>query len=48
MPDVEQAVRLALSKASADDVVFIGGSSYVVAEVLEKWSEITGNKKVKK
>ena len=48
VPDVEQAVRLALSKASADDVVFIGGSSYVVAEVLEKWPEIMGNKKVKK
>ena len=47
VPDVGQAVRLAMSKASADDVVFIGGSSYVVAEVLEKWSEITGNKKVK-
>ena len=48
VPDVGQAVRLAMSKASADDVVFIGGSSYVVAEVLEKWPEIMGNKKVKK
>ena len=47
VPDVGQAVRLALSKAGDDDVIFIGGSSYVVAEVLEKWSEITGNKKVK-
>ena len=47
VPDVEQAVRLALSKAGDDDVIFIGGSSYVVAEVLEKWPEITGNKKVK-
>ena len=48
VPDVEQAVRLALSKAGDDDVIFIGGSSYVVAEVLEKWPEIMGNKKVKK
>lgn len=47
VPDVEQAVRLALSKAGDDDVIFIGGSSYVVAEVLEKWPEIMGNKKVK-
>ena len=47
VPDVGQAVRLAMSKASADDVVFIGGSSYVVAEVLEKWPEIMVTKKLR-
>jgi dihydrofolate synthase/folylpolyglutamate synthase len=46
VPDVEKAVRLAVSKASADDVVFIGGSSYVVAEALAVWDKILHNKNV--
>ena len=46
VPDVEKAVGLAVSKASADDVVFIGGSSYVVAEALAVWDKIFHNKNV--
>lgn len=34
VPDVREAVRRALRKASQDDMVFIGGSSYVVAEAI--------------
>ena len=31
---VKSAVRAALSEASPDDVIYVGGSSFVVAEVL--------------
>ena len=31
---VKSAVRAALSEASQDDVIYVGGSSFVVAEVL--------------
>ena len=33
--NVGDAVRMALQRSGAEDVVFIGGSSYVVAEALE-------------
>lgn len=33
IPDVNEAIHEAKSNASADDVVFIGGSSFVVAEI---------------
>lgn len=45
---VREAVELAMSEAAENDAVFIGGSSYVVAEALEFWDENYGNKKVKK
>lgn len=45
---VREAVELAMSEAAGKDAVFIGGSSYVVAEALEFWDENYGNKKVKK
>jgi dihydrofolate synthase/folylpolyglutamate synthase len=32
---VRNAVRLAVEKASENDVIFIGGSTYVVAELCE-------------
>lgn len=35
IPDVNEAKRAALSHASADDLIFIGGSTYVVAEIDE-------------
>ncbi len=35
IPDVNDAKRFAISQASADDLVFIGGSTYVVAELEE-------------
>lgn len=34
----ELAVKAALEQAKEEDVVFIGGSTFVVAEVLEKWN----------
>lgn len=46
IPDVAEAVTAALGRAAADDVVFIGGSSYVVAEALEFWEENLHNKNV--
>ncbi|HIZ87007.1 MAG TPA: bifunctional folylpolyglutamate synthase/dihydrofolate synthase [Candidatus Coprenecus pullistercoris] len=46
VPDVRAALDLALSKAGPDDVVFVGGSSYVVAEALAAWDEKCANKKV--
>lgn len=45
---VEEAVELAMSEATGNTAVFIGGSSYVVAEALEFWDRIYSNKKVKK
>lgn len=35
VPDVNEAKRAALSHASPDDLIFIGGSTYVVAEIDE-------------
>ncbi|MEX2231507.1 MAG: Mur ligase family protein, partial [Cyclobacteriaceae bacterium] len=35
IPDVNEAKRAALAQATADDFVFIGGSTYVVAEIDE-------------
>ena len=35
VPDVREAVGKALKEAGEKDLVFIGGSSYVVAEALE-------------
>jgi dihydrofolate synthase/folylpolyglutamate synthase len=34
-PDVESAVRSALDAASENDVVFIGGSTFIVADALK-------------
>lgn len=34
--DVDAAYRQALSEASTDDFIFVGGSSYVVADLLSK------------
>jgi dihydrofolate synthase/folylpolyglutamate synthase len=33
-PSVAQAVEMALSQASPEDMVYIGGSNFVVAEAL--------------
>jgi dihydrofolate synthase / folylpolyglutamate synthase len=33
IPDVNEAIKTALSKASPDDLIFIGGSNFVVAEI---------------
>ena len=33
VPDVNEAVQTAISKANKNDVVFVGGSSFVVAEI---------------
>ncbi len=35
VPDVNEAKRMALSNAAPDDLVFIGGSTFVVAEIEE-------------
>lgn len=35
IPDVNEALRAALAHASPDDLIFIGGSTYVVAEIDE-------------
>lgn len=35
IPDVNEAIRAALTRASPDDLIFIGGSTYVVAEIDE-------------
>ena len=39
-PSVADAVRLALSLASPDSVVYIGGSTFVVAEAIALQSRI--------
>lgn len=39
-PLVRQAVEAALSAATVDDFVFVGGSCYVVADLLEAWPAI--------
>jgi dihydrofolate synthase/folylpolyglutamate synthase len=33
IPDVNEAIKMAMSKAGPDDLVFIGGSNFVVAEI---------------
>jgi dihydrofolate synthase/folylpolyglutamate synthase len=33
-PDVNKALKAAWSKASASDLVFVGGSTFIVAEVI--------------
>jgi dihydrofolate synthase/folylpolyglutamate synthase len=33
LPDVNEALKAALTRANADDVVFIGGSTFVVADI---------------
>jgi dihydrofolate synthase/folylpolyglutamate synthase len=33
IPDVNEAIKMALSKASKEDLIFIGGSNFVVAEI---------------
>ena len=38
-PSVSAAVTAALSDAAPDDLVFVGGSCYVIADLLEKWQE---------
>ena len=43
---VADAVKTALSIASSEDLIFIGGSSYVVAEAIQYWDGICDNKKV--
>lgn len=43
---VADAVKTALSTASSKDLIFIGGSSYVVAEAIQYWDGICDNKKV--
>jgi dihydrofolate synthase / folylpolyglutamate synthase len=35
VPDVNDAMKLAISRAMEDDLVFVGGSTYVVAEIEE-------------
>ncbi|MEO1449843.1 MAG: cyanophycin synthetase, partial [Bacteroidota bacterium] len=37
-PSVRAGVRQAVTEAAPDDLVFIGGSTFVVAETLEQWS----------
>ncbi len=34
---VEAGLKAALSQASPEDLIYVGGSTFVVAEVLEKW-----------
>ena len=41
-----EPVKTALSIASSEDLIFIGGSSYVVAEAIQYWDGICDNKKV--
>lgn len=48
VPAVGAAVQLAVSEAGGNDAVFIGGSSYVVAEALEYWDKNQYNNNVKK
>jgi dihydrofolate synthase/folylpolyglutamate synthase len=35
-PTPQKALKIALSKADPRDLIFVGGSTFVVAEVLEK------------
>ncbi|MCR4994486.1 MAG: bifunctional folylpolyglutamate synthase/dihydrofolate synthase [Bacteroidales bacterium] len=41
-PSVALAVRQAISHASADDFIFVGGSCYVVADLLADWAAVRG------
>lgn len=38
-PTVEQAYKAALSGAKSDDFIFIGGSTYVVADFMKMWKK---------
>ncbi len=40
-PSVKEAFEAARKDASSDDFIFVGGSSYVVADLLAVWEEIT-------
>ena len=39
-PTVAEATRAALAEADRADFIYVGGSSFIVADLLEKWEEI--------
>ena len=39
-PTVAEATRTALTEADKEDFIYVGGSSFIVADLLEKWKEI--------
>ena len=42
-PTVAQATRAALDEANNDDFIYVGGSSFIVADLLAEWTEIHPN-----
>ena len=40
-PTVAEATRAALAEADREDFIYVGGSSFIVADLLEKWGEIS-------
>ncbi|MBP5770222.1 MAG: bifunctional folylpolyglutamate synthase/dihydrofolate synthase [Bacteroidaceae bacterium] len=40
-PSVRIAVQTAMANASEDDFIFVGGSCYIVADLLEAWDDIS-------
>lgn len=43
-PTVAEATRNALNDADEEDFIYVGGSSFVVADLLSKWEEISKNR----
>ena len=39
-PTVDEATRAALNEADKEDFIYVGGSSFIVADLLHDWSEI--------
>ena len=39
-PTVAEATRMALTEADAEDFIYVGGSSFIVADLLAEWKEI--------
>ena len=42
-PTVAEATRAALAEADAEDFIYVGGSSFVVADLLGDWGKIALN-----
>ena len=42
-PTVAEATHAALTEANGDDFIYVGGSSFIVADLLAEWTEISQN-----
>jgi dihydrofolate synthase/folylpolyglutamate synthase len=40
-PTVAEATRAALGEADAEDFIYVGGSSFIVADLLTDWEQIS-------